>query len=355
MSSMNLQKLKLFDFRSYADKEIELGEGTTWVVGPNAVGKTNILEAIRLISMGESFRADRIEETVNFGKEFGKVEAVIDDENGEKKLSVLLNRGELQGKKVAKRKYFIDDVSKRKMDFLGMLPSVVFRPEDLELFSGSPSVRRNWLNDILCQTDKNYARSLVTYEQAVRRRNKILEAIREGISNRYQLTFWDGLVVKHGMELTDKRIALVEYINQIWRKSELFSKLELTLDSSIISEKRLAQYEKEEVAAGHTLVGPHKEDWLVKNEQGRDISAYGSRGQQRMAVLGLKMGELLYLEEQLNKKPILLLDDIFSELDAEHIKEVYRVMVGRQVVVTTTDTNDVGDLPKQIVLNLKYD
>lgn len=352
---MILRKLKLFDFRSYPDRDIELAEGTTWIVGPNAVGKTNILEAIRMISVGESFRAERIEETVNFGKEFGRVEALVGDEKNKLKLSVLLNRGELQGKKVAKRKYFIDDVSKRKMDFLGLLPSVVFRPEDLDLFSGSPSVRRGWLNDILSQTDKNYARSLVTYEQAIRRRNKILEAIRDGISNRYQLTFWDGLVVKHGEVLMNERTRLVEYINEIWRKSELFSRLELIYDPSTISEKRLAQYEKEEVAAGHTLVGPHKDDWTVKDNKGRDISLYGSRGEQRMAVLGLKMGELLYLEEKLDKRPLLLLDDIFSELDSEHIKEVYRVMVNRQVIVTTTDKNDVGDLPKQIVLNLHYD
>ncbi len=340
---MILRQIELNDFRNYENREVKLGGGTTWIVGPNAVGKTNILEAVRLISTGESFRAKLINESIMFGGEFARIEANIVDEKGDsQKLSVLLTKGELQGKRVAKRRFFVDEVAKRKADFVGILPSVVFRPEDLELIDGSPGVRREWLNDVLLQVDREYVRSLSTYEQANRRRNKILEAIREGVASRYQLTFWDQLIVKHGQKITDAREKLVEYINEIWQKSDLFGQLKLIYDPSLISEKRLLQYKNEEVAAGHTLVGPHKDDWNIADSKGRDIGAYGSRGEQRMAVLGLKMGELLFLEDKLNRKPLLLLDDIFSELDENHIREVRRVMLNRQVVVTTTDTKEVG-------------
>lgn len=361
---MNLGKLKLENFRCYEKREVELSDGVTWVLGPNAIGKTNILEALRLISTGDSFRAKTIDETVRFGEEFGRIEAEIEDELGEKmSLAVLLTKGELQGKRVAKRRFFIDGVAKRKMDFLGIIPSVVFRPEDLQLMEGSPSLRRDWLNDVLSQTDKEYVRSLQTYTQAMRRRNKILEAIREGIANKYQLTFWDGLVIRHGQRLEEGRQKLVEYINSIWQKSDLFNTLQLNYDPSVISEKRLEQYQREEVASAHTLVGPHKDDWGITtnehklpintNGQLRDIGKYGSRGEQRMAILGLKMGELLYLEEKLDKRPLLLLDDIFSELDEKHINEVYRVMLNRQVVVTTTDKGDIGDIKQAKTLELK--
>lgn len=356
---MILSKIKLMDFRCYPEKTIEFDEGTTWIVGPNAVGKTNILEAIRMISTGESFKAKRIDETVRFEGEYAKIEAKLSNGKEKMDLGILLTRGELQGKRVSKRRFFIDNVAKKRSDFLGHLSSVTFRPEDLELMEGSPAVRRDFLNDVLIQVDREYARSLSTYEQAIRRRNKILEAIREGVANRHQLTFWDGLIIRHGQRLTDGRESLVEYINEIWQKSDLFNLLQIVYNSSIISEKRLEQYEKEEVAAGYTLVGPHKDDFQIvsqpKADAGeRDIGIYGSRGEQRMAVLGLKMGELLFLEEKLGSKPLLLLDDIFSELDENHIKEVRRVMLNRQVVVTTTDKADAGKDKKVRVVELTY-
>lgn len=351
-----MKRLLLEDFRNYQRREFGFGEGTTVFLGPNAIGKTNILEAIYLISVGNSLKAKRIDEMIRFGQEVGKAEAYIENDEEENKLTVVLTHGELQGKRVAKRRFLVDDAPKRKGDFVGRLSSVIFRPEDLDLMDGSPSLRRNWLDEVLLQSDREYARSLSSYEQALRRRNKILDAIREGVSSRYQLTFWDGLLVKHGNVLTDRREALINYVNEIWRRSELFNKLKIEYDRSPISEHRLEQYKKEEVEAGYTLVGPHKDDFLiheVENEVKRDLAIYGSRGEKRMTVLGLKMGELLYLEEQLGRKPLLLLDDIFSELDDIHTKEVHRVMIGRQVIVTTTDARDVKGVKGVVVLKLE--
>ena len=338
---MGLLNITLYDFRNYENKTIGFSDGVTVVVGENAKGKTNVLEAIYLLGVGESFRAKRTEEMVRFGQELGRVSGEVEITKKDKvTLEVIVNGGVVMGKVVNKRKYLVDGVSRRRKDILGFLPLVLFRPEDIELVSGSPDMRRKFLDRLMIQVDSAYEHSLTTYEQALRRRNKILDAIRDGSASRYSLTFWDGLLIKHGQVVQDKRRELTDYINNLFEKSELFRKLKVFYDVSVISESRLSQYAEAEVAVGYTLVGPHKDDLIVK-ETTRDLSIYGSRGEQRMAVLALKMGEIYYLEEKGNKKATLLLDDIFSELDETHKQEVMRVMAGRQVVVTTADVEDL--------------
>lgn len=337
-----LRTVKLHDFRGYELKDFELSNSINVIFGPNARGKTNFLEAIYLLGVGDSFRAKRTEEMVRFGQELGRVFGEVVDENGETiEVEVIVNGGVVMGKTVNKRKYIIDGVSKRRKDLIGIMPLTLFRPEDVELVSGSPDVRRKYMDKILIQTDKIFDNSLSTYEQALRRRNKLLDAIREGTATRYALAFWDGLLIKHGQIVQEKRRELVDYINALFQKSELFNKLKIEYDASTISESRLAQYKDAETAMGYTLVGPHKDDLIMKDGS-RNLSVYGSRGEQRMAVLAMKMGEIYFLEEKTKKKAVLLLDDIFSELDDEHKQEVLRVMAGRQVIVTTADE---GDLP----------
>jgi len=349
---VGLSSITLSDFRNYKNRVFDFSNGVTVVAGENAKGKTNLLEAIYLLGVGESFRAKRTEEMVRFEQELGRVSGEVplvkkDSIN----LQVLVNGGVVMGKAVNKRKYLIDGVSKRRKDILGILPLVLFRPEDIELVSGSPEVRRKFLDRLMIQVDKEYEHSFSTYEQALRRRNKILDAVRDGTASRYSLTFWDGLLIKHGQIIQDKRRDLVEYINRLFEKSDLFKKLKIVYDLSIISESRIAQYAEAEVAVGYTLVGPHKDDMIIK-EGTRDLSIYGSRGEQRMAVLALKMGEIYYLEEKGKKKATLLLDDIFSELDEEHKQEVLRVMAGRQVIVTTADKKDLEMFKKAEIINL---
>jgi len=336
-----LRNIRLENFRSYLLADYELTNGLNVVFGNNAKGKTNLLEGIYLLGLGESFRAKRTEEMVRFGEEWGKVSGtVVGPKDDEIQMEVVINGGLVMGKVVNKRKYLVDGASKRRKDILGILPLVIFRPEDVELVSGSHDIRRKFLDRILIQVDKIYENSLSTYEQALRRRNKILDDIRDGAASRYSLTFWDGLLIKHGEVIQVKRRGLVDYMNELFGRSELFNNLKVVYDPSGISETRLAQYKDAEVAVGYTLVGPHKDDLSVR-EDNRDLMVYGSRGEQRMAVLALKMGEIYFLEDNSDKKATLLLDDIFSELDEVHKKEVLRVMAGRQVVVTTADENDM--------------
>ena len=337
-----LKKIRLGNFRNYEEMEFSLDDKINVVFGDNAKGKTNLLEAIYLLGTGESFRAKRTEEMVRFGQELGTVSGDVELGHSEQvKLEVIVNGGIVMGKRVNKKKYLLDGASKRRPDIMGILPVVLFRPEDVEIVSGSPDVRRKYLDKILIQVDKIFEHSLMTYEQALRRRNKVLDAIREGVTNRYSLTFWDGLLIKHGQIVSEHRRSLVEYMNELFAKSDLFNKIRLFYDASMISEARLEQYKDAEISVGYTLVGPHKDDLVIKQED-RDLATYGSRGEQRMAVLAMKMGEIYFLEEKAKKKSTLLLDDIFSELDDIHKKEVLRLMTGRQVMVTTADKGDLS-------------
>jgi DNA replication and repair protein RecF len=350
---VGLTKITLSDFRNYESKVFKFADGITVIAGENAKGKTNVLEAIYLVGVGESFRAKRTEEMVRFGQELGRVSGKVSLlKKDSLELEVVVNGGMVMGKIVNKRKYLVDGVSRRRKDILGFLPLVLFRPEDIELISGSPDVRRKFLDRLMIQVDKEYEHSLSTYDQALRRRNKILDAIRDGAASRYALTFWDGLLIKHGEVIQNKRRELVDFINNLFEKSELFRKIKIVYDLSVVSESRLSQYAEAEVAVGYTLVGPHKDDLIIK-EGTRDLATYGSRGEQRMAVLALKMGEIYYLEEKGKKKAILLLDDIFSELDEVHKQEVLRVMAGRQVIVTTADEEDLKMFEKAEIVRLK--
>jgi len=338
---MILSKIKLVNFRSYVDRSFEFSEGINVVWGKNASGKTNLLEAVYLLSTGNSFKAKIIDEMVYFGEELGRVSGSLIDGKDNRELEVIVTKGEVAGQKTMKRKYLLDGVSKRKKDYLGIMTAVIFRPEDMDMLTGGNDIRRRFMDEVLSQVSESYERSLSTYTQALRRRNKLLDAIREGLVSRYSLAFWDSLLIKHGMSLTEEREKLTSFINKLWGRSELFNHLKMVYDKSLISEVRLEQYRDEELAAGYTLVGPHKDDFRVTTSNGRDMAIYGSRGEQRMAVLALKLGEIYFSEDQSEDKPILLLDDIFSELDEVHKKEVLRVMLNRQVIVTTATKEDV--------------
>lgn len=341
---MQINKIYLQGFRNYKDKFFDFGSQTTMIVGSNAVGKTNILEAVNLLATGESFRAKKIDEMVGWNHEVGHVGGMISEEKNknmksEVELKIALTRGVVNGERAQKRKFRVNGVAKRKKDFVGNLVVVAFLPSDLALISGTPSRRRKYLDNVLSQVDRQYYRSLLSYEKGLRRRNKLLDLIRDGEANRSGLMFWDQLLIKEGNVLTEKRQEFIDYIN------ETGNGLRVVFDYSTISEKRLEQYEKEEVMAGHTLVGPHKDDFYIESveeKRSRDLAVFGSRGEQRMAVLWLKMREIGFVEKSIGERPVLLLDDIFSELDTEHENIVWEMTKKQQTLITTTEMDDVG-------------
>ena len=352
---MRLDRLELSNFRSYKKKEYRLGDRTV-LVGPNGAGKTNVLEAIYLLATGNSARANRTEEMIRWGAELGSVVGIINE--GEEQfinLTVVLTPGVYMGKRTTKKRYLVDGVARARSRFVGRLVTVLFRPEDLRLIEGSPSRRRQYLDEVLSQADREYAGAISIYESALRRRNKVLSAISEGRANRQQLAYWDASLIKNGNIVTNLRR---EYVDYLCDQQNDIGKYRVMYDASTISEARLAQYYEAEIATGYTLVGPHKDDIKVygaekNNPKGEeDLHVYGSRGEQRLGVLFLKLASMHFLESRLGIKPMLLLDDIFSELDEEHRRQVVEIMGERQVIITTAEEDSVGMIGRAEIIRL---
>lgn len=350
-----LTKLRLNNFRNFSDKLVEFSPNTTVILGPNASGKTNILEAINLLAIGKSFKAGRVEEMINHEADIGRVKGRIQENT----LEVVLTNGEIkQGniyKKTSKKRLLVNNAGKRMIDFASHFQTVVFRPQDLDLITQSPSIRRRFLDNVLSLADREYYRSLAAYEKGITRRNKLLKKIREENIDKNVLTFWNNLLIKNGDYITKKRSDFLYFVNSTDQLEE--KQLSVEYDSSTISEERLKQYERAEIASANTLVGPHRDDFFVKLEMGepsknRDLAVYGSRGQQRMGVLWLKLAELKFLEENLSQKPVLLLDDIFSELDHEHREIIENIMNNQQTIITAADPHYVENIEEIKLINL---
>lgn len=350
-----IKSINLQNFRNFRRKAIDFPGKLTVMVGPNASGKTNILEALFLLSTGKSFKAQIEEEMVNYQADIARVKGKLE----KVALEAVVTRGFLDvgngsPEKIARKKLLVSGVSKRLIDFAGNFKVVLFGPWDLDLVTESPSLRRRFLDSTLSQVDREYRRAILSYEKGLRQRNRLLFRIREEGLSRGQLLFWNQLLIKNGDYISCKREDLISIINS---KGELNNtKFEITYDRSSISEGRLKQYAEEEIAAGTTLVGPHRDDFLFRiqtnKKETRDLAIYGSRGEQRMGILWLKLRELAFVEEKTNEKPTLLLDDIFSELDHPHRDVVFSVIGNQQTIITTADEHFVKGFKKANRVNL---
>ncbi|MBI2611461.1 DNA replication and repair protein RecF [Candidatus Gottesmanbacteria bacterium] len=351
-----ISSLRLINFRNYSEFKITFPKNLICIVGDNASGKTNLIEALFLLSHAKSFRAISDRDMIYDDKEIGRVSGKIIQlsnfqlSNEKVDLEVVLTTGSVMGQRVALKTFSINGVGKRMVDFVGIFKTVLFWPEDLELVTGSPVKRRRYIDFVLSGVDREYRRTLISYEKGLRSRNKLLEAIREGRAHRHQLIFWDQLLIKDGEYITSKRQEYIEYLNNIDTNG-----YKAEYDKSIISRSRLDQYKDAEVAAGVTLVGPHRDDILIKikdkrekikDNEWKDLVRFGSRGEQRLSILWLKLAELSYIEQITGEKPTLLLDDIFSELDHEHREIVMKACHSQQTIMTTTDKHFIENFPK---------
>jgi DNA replication and repair protein RecF len=340
---MTLQGIWISHVRSHAELVLNFTAPTTLIVGPNASGKTTIVEVINLLSTGESFRASKIDELIQFGAELGRLKAKVgENEADPTTIEIIITHGQVQGQPTAKRLYSLNGVRRLRKTAVGQFLSVVFRPEDMRLIEGSPARRRSFIDAPLSLVSREYAQSLHIYEQTLLRRNRLLLQIRDRIQPISTLSFWDMSLVKHGQILQRAR---QEFLHSYSGVEFPVSFITVYLPS-VISEERLKEYQNREIAAGHTLIGPHKDDFGVEVTKqvapasalkSLNVAQYGSRGEQRLAVLWLKFGELKYLQEKTGQKPILLLDDILSELDADSQNLALSVLPNYQSVITTTD------------------
>ncbi len=362
---MKITSLQLQNFRLYHERTFSFTHEIVAFVGPNAIGKTNLLEALTLLAVGKSFRAHKDEDMIAFGEDFGRVKATIEEDT----LEVVLTRGWWQGKRVAKKRFLLNGVGKRRKDFLGTLRVVLFEPQDIELIIGSPGKRRNYLDFVLTQTDWEYVQSLLAYEKGLRQRNKLLALIADSRAKTSQLEFWNRLLVKNGEVIRKKRAAYLEFLTNYctsysFKETIMIPSLQeqgaipryvFEYLPSVISEERLYSHQEAEIASKTTLVGPHRDNFILYQstatniQETKDLELYGSRGEQRMAVLAMKLGELEFMQQKTGERPVLLLDDIFSELDNSHRQVIAKVMTSQQTFLTTTDNTFISlKDPKQV-------
>lgn len=352
---MLIKSLALQNFRNFTLQNFQF-EKTNLIFGVNGIGKTSIVEAIYLLASADGFRAGKVEEMIRLETDLGRVQGLIDlegidQEQGEElKLEVMLTRGLVQGKRTQYRLFAVNDIRRRKKDFLAFFKAVVFRPEDLRLVEGSPSRRRNFLDNALSMVSGEYSSALAKYEQTLKRRNRLLQKVSEGSEGRETLNFWNINLVRYGEFLQNKRASLIDFIR------EVVFPFELNIDylPSLISDKRLLEHLDKEIFLGHSLIGPHKDDFLLKFSEVdkgiEDLSllAYGSRGQQRLGVLWLKIAELQFLTDKIGYQPVLLLDDILSELDIHSKDMVLELLSNYQTILTTADADVLADLKNRI-------
>jgi DNA replication and repair protein RecF len=347
---MKIKSLHLQCFRNHADFSVHFEKEILFLIGKNTSGKTNFLESIELLSRGKSRFAEKEEDLIKFGNTTGKIFATIENQNASS-LQIIYHRPE--NSSGVQRKYLVNNVARSTSSFIGHLFTVSFFPQDLKIVSGSPGERRNFLNNCLIQIDPKYKSALLEYEKVIRARNNLLEKIRDGFAKREELIYWNEKAIENGNIITEKREKFVEFLNinvgeglstrPMGRITDPPLRLKIIYDRSEISPSRLEKYSSAEIASTSTLVGPHRDDIFLFDGE-RNLKTFGSRGEQRLCLLLLKIGEMKFMENSTGEKPILLLDDIFSELDPKNREIVIDLIKNHQTIITTADEGELVGL-----------
>jgi DNA replication and repair protein RecF len=388
-SLVRLNHLSLTNFRNYSRLELDLPDRLTVLQGANAQGKTNLLEAIHLLATGRSPRATAEREIVNWlaldgPLPYARLQADMGEGRDAQRLELVLevappaNGG--NGPTIRKQ-VRVNGAPRRALDLVGRLRMVLFLPEDIALVAGAPGERRRYLDIALCQVAQAYCRALGEYNRAMAQRNALLKRLRDEGGDPCQLNFWDERMAEHGSVLFHQRSRAVRDLDRI--AAELHGELTggaerlhliylpaldpeptggaprspngraqmlkegapvyATHSLEVLREQYAAQLRRgrpREIAAGISLVGPHRDD-VAFSVDGRDLRTYGSRGQQRTGALSLKLAEVRMMQEVTGDCPLLLLDDVMSELDAPRRHMLLEVLAGvTQAIVTTTDWDD---------------
>ena len=335
-------RLTLRDFRTYAAAEVQLGPGLTVVTGRNGAGKTNLLEAVYFACTGRSCRTGNERECVRFGAPLTRLELCCEDDAGQRhELSVGFQPGE------AKR-LRVDGASVERLTDVTSRPLVsVFLPDRLELVTGAPALRRAHLDQVIAALRPARAATRRAFTAALGQRNALIASIRAGRAGRGSLPAWDAELARHGVALMADRAAVVEELRP--RFAEHAEGLGLSGDPEVVYRPRSKVATADELAAelaervdsdlerGFTGHGPHRDE-LVLRRDGRELRAYGSRGQQRLGLLALLLAEREALAASRGTAPLMLLDDVMSELDAGRRGQLVDVLrAGGQSLITTTD------------------
>ena len=338
---MIIKSLELADFRNYETLNISFNEGTNILYGDNAQGKTNSLEAIYVSSTTKSHKGSKDKEIINFNKEEAHIRTYLEKESVEYRVDMHLRKSKSKGIAIDGQKI------KKAAQLLGLLNVVFFSPEDLSIIKNGPAERRRFADMELCQLDSFYLYNLNHYNKIMAQRNKLLKDIYFNPGLRETLNIWDSQLISFGSKIIERRELftkqLCEIINDIHKKlsgekEDLLIKYEPDVEMKDFEEK-MKENQERDVHLKITSTGPHRDDFsFIVN--GIDIRKFGSQGQQRTAALSLKLSEIELVKKMTKDTPVLLLDDVLSELDSNRQNYLLNNIGDIQTIITCTGLDE---------------
>lgn len=357
---MILRKIKLVNFRNYSNLNINFSKNINIIIGDNAQGKTNLLESIYTLALTKSYRTTNDVNLIRNNQEKFIVVGEIKDSSVFKKLSVELHNNN----KIVKLN---DNIINKISDYIGNLYVILSSPDDLQIIKGSPSERRNFLNIEISQLSSNYIKKYNEFNKILKMRNDYLKLLlTNNLSDYSYLDILTNNLIERELDIYIERNNFINNINEnlskIYENIMDISNLKILYQPNIeindfdrdnlreILKDKYKKNIKREILMGMTLYGPHRDDFTFIIEE-NDIKIYGSQGQQKIAFIALKFAEIPIFEEKTGTKPVILLDDIFSELDKKKKNRLMKyINDDYQVIITSNDTKDIG---KEILMNSK--
>lgn len=346
---MFLKQIILKNFRNFGRDTFEFNPHLTIIIGENARGKTNLLESIFVVIHGEGFRETKEEELIAFDQTLTQVAGTFKNKDNTITYQIMLKKTADTVAKV----FFTNKTKRRYIDYQKeSTKAVLFSPEQIAIMTGSPDKRRKYFDSVLREFDIEYIKKLTNYETALRKRNKILEHHVSESQLRKEISFWNDYLEEQARYITAKREEYIDFLNNHpkiddreffieYMKNE-FTKIRL--EEKFDLEKRIRK----------TMIGPQKDNFItfqVREQEKKNLQYYGSRSEQRLGIFWLKLDETIYIEDQLKMRPILLLDDIFSELDTKNKKLVINLIKKYQTIITTTEPEliELAHIQKSVI------
>lgn len=334
---MNINSIELGNFRNYVNQKLEFDNRTNILYGNNAQGKTNILEAIFVCGTTKSHKGSKDKELIRIGEDEAHIRMFVEKNSITHRIDVHLRSNKSKG-------IAIDGIPiKRSGDLLGLVNIIFFSPEDLKIIKNGPSERRKFINLELSQLDKVYLNELGEYNKVLIQRNKLLKQINFNNSLIDTLSIWDEQLIKYGLRIINSRQKFIDDLSEL--VTEVNEKLtgsrehvKLEYEPDVLPEdfeKKLLECREKDLRLCSTNVGPHRDDICFLND-GIDIRKYGSQGQQRTCALSLKLAEIELVKRVTKDNPILLLDDVLSELDRNRQNYLLDSIDDIQTIVTCT-------------------
>ena len=338
---MYINKLKLENFRNYDIQEIEFDKNINIIYGDNAQGKTNILEAIFICSLGKSFRTNKEKELINKEKKYAKLEMISSKEDREVKINFEIEE---------KKNFKINDIKIKKIsDILGKNYIVLFTPEDITILKNDPSKRRRFLNIMISQLRPMYVHLLNKYNKTIEQRNIYLKQIKYEGKPIENLEIWDEQLVNLGTKIYEYRKNFIEKLNEkiidihlktTENKEKIRIKYITNIENNYLD--KLKKNKNNDIKKGYTEIGIHRDDFEIYIND-NPISIYGSQGQKRTTIISLKLAEANVIYEEIGERPVILLDDFMSELDKKRIQGLFENIKENQVIITCTDSFKINN------------